>query len=174
MKPLHCQSRGSLSTGKVLRALAVSVVLTTLGLSQAEVIIDDGDPETSSNGSWLASGGTDPYGGSSLYSKDVGASYGYEADIEGPHGVFLWWSAWSSRCTAVPVEIYDDGALLDTVIVNQGENGGAWNYIGSYAFDGPAEVVILCESSACSTCADAVRFLEGIYIDNGDAGTQAG
>ena len=48
--------------------------------------------------------------------------------------------------------------MLDTVIVNQQQNGGAWNVLGSYQFSGQAHVVIRSVSTN-TTSADAVRFV---------------
>jgi hypothetical protein len=123
-----------------------------------EVIIDDGDAAALSSGVWKVSGGADPYGAQSLYSRDVGAAYEYHAPLTGLHNVSLWWSSHSTRCNSVVVEIYDGDLLLDTVAVNQQQNSGMWNALGNYAFSAKAAVVVVAESESCSTAADAVRF----------------
>jgi hypothetical protein len=58
----------------------------------------------------------------------------------------------------VPIEIYDGDDLLDTVLVNQRQNGGQFNVLGTYDFSGSATVVVTSETRNCSTCADAVQF----------------
>jgi hypothetical protein len=68
------------------------------------------------------------------------------------------WTYYKSRCEAVPIEIYDGDLLLDTVTVDQKQNGGQWNVLGSYDFSGSAMVVVISESDNCSTCADAVQY----------------
>jgi len=125
---------------------------------QVSIVIDDGRAGTSSSGSWPVSGGRDPYGAQSLYSKSIGGTYTYETEITGAYDVEFWWTEYSSRCTSVPVEIYDGETLLETVYVNQQEDGGQWNFIGTYDFTGQAKVVIVSESSSCSTGADAILF----------------
>jgi hypothetical protein len=120
--------------------------------------IDNGDGGTLSTGSWAISGGANPYGDSSLYSKESGATYAFEASIDGYHEVSLWWTNWTSRCSDIPVEIYDGQTLLDTVYIDQQVDGGQWNSQGSYQFNGTARVVVVSEGE-CSTNADAVRFL---------------
>jgi hypothetical protein len=125
---------------------------------KANNVIDDGDSGTSSKGIWKISGATDPFGKQSLFSKDVGAEYTYESQISGYHEVAMWWSGYSTRCADVPVEIFDDGILIDRVYVDQSLNSGQWNILGSYDFNGVARVRISSQSSACSTSADAVSF----------------
>jgi hypothetical protein len=121
------------------------------------IIIDNGTTGTYSTGSWSKSGGTEFYQSESVYSKQSGATYTFEAMIDGSHTVSMWWTYWASRSTDVPVEIYNGTELLDTVYVNQTENGGQWNDLGTYSFTGTARIVVVSEGSL-STCADAVKF----------------
>jgi hypothetical protein len=58
----------------------------------------------------------------------------------------------------VPVKIYNGSTLLKTVYVNQLQNGGKWNSLGTYSFSTQATVVIESRSGSKSTCADAVKF----------------
>ena len=137
------------------------------------IIVDNGSAGTSSTGRWNDSGGAEYFKSKSVYSKQAGATYTFEAMIDGSFTVSMWWTYWASRSTDVPVEIYDGTELLDTVYVNQTENGGQWNDLGTYNFTGTASIVIVSDGSY-STCADAVRFApttEGIIIDNGTTGT---
>jgi len=129
--------------------------------SPPEVIVDNDGPGTSSTGGeWGYSSGLMPYGGTSRTEMRQGATYTFEASISGHHLVSLWWTYWRSRCTNVPVDIYDGSTLLDTVVVNHRENDGQWNPLGVYSFSsGTARVVVLSQSSGCSTCADAVKFV---------------
>ena len=127
-------------------------------INGSEVIVDNGEAGTSSTGTWRTSGGANPYGSESIYSKNRGATYTFEAALHGTCEVSLWWTEWSSRSTSVPVEIYDGDTLLDTVLVNQKEQGGQWNVVGTYFFSDGARVTVVSEGG-CSTCADAVRFV---------------
>ncbi|MCP4372933.1 MAG: hypothetical protein GY797_33230, partial [Deltaproteobacteria bacterium] len=124
-------------------------------------IMDNGSQWTSKTGSWSSSGGADPYGGGSLFSKDSGGSYEYCATgVSGSKGVYLWWTEYGSRCTSVHVEIYDGSTSIDTVYVNQQANGGKWNYLGTYSFSGKARVVVR-SGGGCSTSADACKIISG-------------
>ncbi len=128
------------------------------GTSPSAVIIDNGDSGTGANGTWSVSAGTGPYGSGSLYNKTVSGTYSFETACTGSHEVYLWWTYHQSRYTAVPVQIYDGTELLDTVIVNQLQNGSRWNLLGTYTFSGMAKVVVVSSSSSETTCADAVKF----------------
>ena len=122
------------------------------------IIIDNGDPGTSSTGTWLTSSATDNYGSESLYSKQAGATYTFQASANGLYEVSLWWTQWASRDPSVPVSIYDGNTILDTVWIDQMQNQGQWNTIGSYEFSGTAKIVIESETTNYSTCADAIMF----------------
>ena len=121
------------------------------------IIVDDGQPGASSSGEWIVSGGVNPHGAQSLYSNKSGATYSFVSPVSGTYDVELWWTEYANRCTAVPVEIYDGTSLLETVVANQQQNGGQWNFMGTYAFSGQAKVVIV-SKGGCTTSADAVRF----------------
>ena len=138
-----------------------------LGLAPfSAVIIDNGDSATSSAGIWKLSSGQDYFGSQSVYSiREASATYTFTANVSDYQEVSMWW-AWysglSDRCSRVQVDIFDDTTLLDTVYVDQANEslGGMWNLLGTYFFSGTARVVIHGQVSGCSTCADAVRFIQ--------------
>ncbi len=146
---------------KITLFCSIAVFMAVMGFSglafAADVIIDNGDPGTTPTGAWLTSSGPNPFDGSSLYSNEIGAFYTYEASVNGIQQVSLWWTFFSNRCTSVQVDINDGTTLLDTVTVNQLQNGGQWNLLGTYTFSGTARVVINSQGG-CTTCADAVKF----------------
>ena len=126
------------------------------------IIIDNGDAGTTSTGTWKTSGATNPYDTDSLWSRD-GATYTWGADIAqgGMYEVYMWWTEYSSRSTSAPITITYFGGS-EVLNVNQQQDGGQWNLLGSYAFDpaAGATVMITAEnSSPTSYCADAVRFV---------------
>ena len=59
------------------------------------------------------------------------------------------------------MEISCDGGLIDTLHVNQQQDGGQWNLLGPYYLEGGniCSVTILSGDSGFQTCADAVRFV---------------
>jgi len=129
------------------------------GAPSGTVIIDNGSSGTSSTGTWSVSAGTGPHGTDSVFSKTVSGTYSFETDRTGLQEVYLWWTYYGSRYTQVPVQIYDGTEILNTVIVNQQQDGSQWNFLGTYTFSGTAKVVIVSSSSSESTCADAVKFV---------------
>jgi PKD repeat protein/CubicO group peptidase (beta-lactamase class C family) len=122
-----------------------------------EYIIDNGGPGTSSTGEWKVSGGANPYGVDSVYSKVAGDTYTFEADAGGALDVFLWWTQHSTRCASVRVEMSDVNGVLDVLSINQQADEGQWNDKGSYVFGQSARVTIF-SPGGCSANADAVRF----------------
>ena len=79
--------------------------------ADSELIIDNGGLGTSSVGQWQVSGGANPYGADSLYSKDANGTYTFAAPLQGTYEVLLWWTEWSSRSSNVSIEIYDEKIL---------------------------------------------------------------
>jgi len=151
---------------KALKNYLFSTLLVCLVLSSfstldviADVIVDNGDSGTSYSGTWLLSGGLYPYGDDSLWARD-GARYTWQFDSEpaGNYEVLMWWSEWPSRATVINVQINYDGDY-DIVTINQYENAGQWNSLGTYYFDTSGSVAITAAyGSTVSTCADAVWF----------------
>jgi hypothetical protein len=126
-----------------------------------EVTVDNGDPDTSSTGTWKPSGGQDYYGSKSVYSyRDSNATYTFTATVFDYQKVYMWWTWYSTRCSKVQVDIYDGDTLLDTVYVDQRDEilAARWNLLGAYTFTEEARVVIRGQGGKCSTCADAVKF----------------
>ena len=123
-----------------------------------ELVIDNGAPGTFSTGRWKKSGGANPYGSNSLWSRDAGATYTWSSPLTGTFAVYVRWTLWPSRMTDVPVEVYDGQTLLDTAYADQQTAGAQWNYVGTYTFNESAAVTAISQGPG-STNADAVRFI---------------
>ncbi len=134
-----------------------------------EVIIDNGDPETSFTGVWQVSGGPNPWNPAdpsptSLWSRDGDTyTWTFTPSVSGNYEFSMWWTQYPSRSPNIPVSIAFDGGT-DTVTINQQTNGGKWNTINSYPFVAGAHYKITITaapggSQSYSTCADAVRFV---------------
>ncbi len=126
-----------------------------------EVIIDNGDPGTSYTGTWEVSGGSNPYGSDSVWSRDGDQyTWTFVPPSSGEYTLSMWWSDWPSRSTSVPVEIAHDGGTAK-VTVNQLQNAGRWNAIGRYSFraGNAYNVSITSQPAPASTCADAIKFV---------------
>ena len=136
-----------------------STTSTGASASSGSIIVDNGDKGTVASGSWKVSSGPGFYGPNSIYSDRSSSTYLFEAACSGVQEVYLWWVNHANRCTNVPVEIYDGNIYLDTVEVNQQQNGGQWNELGTFSFGGKAKVKII-SRGGCITSADAVNFFE--------------
>ncbi len=131
-----------------------------VGEVPVEVIIDNLDAETSRTGTWQVSGGAEPYGVNSFWSRDGSTfSWHFSPPQSGEYEVSMWWTQLSSRSTNVPVNI-EHSEDTDTVYVNQQQDGGQWNSVGTYYFDAGTSyaITIISQPGPTSTCADAVRF----------------
>ncbi len=152
-----------------------------------ELIIDNTDAGASSIGTWKGSGGANPYGDGSVYSNKASASFTFKAQSSSTPSpspsptpsqteISLWWTEHSTRSTTVPVKIYDGDTLLETVKVNQKNDGGKWNVLGTYSFTDSPKIEIISQGST-STCADAIKIVavDGTerIIDNTDAGASS-
>jgi PKD repeat protein len=130
----------------------------------SDLIIDNGASGTSYTGTWAVSGAEDPYGANSLWSRD-GATYTWHASLSrtGTYQVYMWWTQYDSRSTNAPITItHANGS--STVYVNQRENGGQWNLLGTYSFSsssGGTVKITAVDSAPTSYCADAVMFRYG-------------
>ena len=146
-------SRMHLTLGLFLCVILVSP-LSVL----ADVIVDNGDAGTSKSGTWYIAGAPNFYGTNSRYSSKVDATYTFVASLTpGEYQVHAWWTQYKKRRTSVPYDIQHLGGT-DTVTVNQRENGGKWNLLGTYSFDTSATIVLRSLGNG-STSADAVMFV---------------
>ena len=124
-----------------------------------EIIVDNRSPGATPSGTWRVSGGANPIGEDSVWSRTVDDTFTFDVGTIGTFDVQMWWTAWSSRYDSVPVEIYDGATLLDTITVDQTANAAQWNSLGAYTFTTGAQVRIISEATDSSTNADAVRLV---------------
>ncbi|MCE5187063.1 MAG: PKD domain-containing protein [Planctomycetaceae bacterium] len=140
-----------------------SNLITVEPSSSYEQIVDNGDPGTSSTGTWAASGASDPYGADSMWARYTATyTWRFTPTQSGPCSVSMWWTVISSRGTAIPVAITHAGGTAN-LTVNQQQNGGRWNLLGSYNFNAGTEysIVLRTPGGSPTACADAVRIVSG-------------
>ncbi|OHB78721.1 MAG: hypothetical protein A2Z25_15205 [Planctomycetes bacterium RBG_16_55_9] len=125
------------------------------------VIMDNADPGTSSVGTWSLSTAmpAERYGPNYAW-RNAAGSFRFAPDLVPgtTYQVYGWWTAATNRGTAVPYEIRDGATLLGTVNINQRNNGGIWNLLGTFTFNNTASVTVVSAAGAVSV-ADAVRFI---------------
>jgi len=146
-----------------------------LTLASGALVIDNGQSGTSANGGWTFSNAAGAYGSGSVYSKVVDDTYTYSFTVNnsGKYEVLLWWTAWSSRATSVPVTIQHAQGTI-TVNVNQTLNGGKWNSLGVFDFSVNAKVIIRSVGGVYSTCADAACLNPTTASGGADGGDPGG
>jgi hypothetical protein len=150
------------NTSALSAQVSATTPANTVPTAGSEIIIDNNGPGTSSTGTWGTSGATGSYGANSLWSRD-GATYTWKAGLpqSGTYKVYMQWSAYSSRSTSAPVTVAYNGGTK-TVTVNQQQNGGTWNLIGTFSFDatkGGSVTLSAPNPSPTSYSADAVKFV---------------
>jgi hypothetical protein len=155
-----------------------ATVTVTINAVSAEVVIDNGGPGTSYTGTWDVSSATGSYGSKSVWSRD-GTKYRWTfvPAVTGNYQVSMWWTVYSSRSTAVPVDIMHSGGTA-RVTINQKLNGGKWNGLGVYSLIAGTSytVTVTSQPYPSSTCADAVKFAyltdTAEYVAVGDSITE--
>ena len=148
------------------RVLAIALALTVFiyqGMNVASAntpILDNGKPGSSATGTWKVSGGVNPYGSNSLYANQSGASYTFSVNLPTPgeYKVFAWWTGYSNRRNSVPFDIGHLGGT-STVTVNQRQNGGQWNQLGSAWNFGARATITLRSLGNGTTSADAIMLV---------------
>ena len=134
---------------------------------QYEKIIDTGDPEASLIGNgWFASANSDywpptpamlnPIGDGSSY-----AEFNPQFPADAQYELYGWWVASFNRCEDTPFIIKHKNGI-DTVRVNQVQNGSIWNLIGTYQFSSDTSQKILISNSGTIgtyVVADAIRII---------------
>jgi hypothetical protein len=148
----------------IVLVLTISIFQGTNIAVADTLILDNGQPGTSSNGTWNVSTGKSPYGSNSLYADASGASYTFNVDLATPgeYQVFARWTEYSNRRTSVPYDIMHTTGT-STVNVNQQKNGGTWQQLGStWTFNNQATIRIRSLGNG-TTSADAIKL---VYVEN--------
>jgi hypothetical protein len=149
----------------------VSHACTSTGPTN-DIIIDNVDPGFSATGSWWASGYPNPYGTDSLgadVSQGSTATWTPSITQAGQYSVYAWWTSGEGRINDAKYTI-NHAQGTSTVTVNQKQNGGMWNLLGSFNLvAGNSGFVRINDSStdpnyvagqvSDSVCADAIKFV---------------
>jgi hypothetical protein len=126
--------------------------------------VDNSVEEVTVTGGWTTDSAHDEkYYLDSLVSsnEDAPGSVTWTPDFtrSGLYKVYAWWTSDAGRTTEAPYVIH---SLLDTttIRVDQTQNGGRWNLLGTFGFDeGTAGSVALHNSAPGTVSADAIRFV---------------
>ncbi|MEP0861450.1 MAG: phosphodiester glycosidase family protein [Ignavibacterium sp.] len=134
---------------------------------QFEKIIDTSDPECSLIGSgWFTSANPGYWGNTPAYLNPVGDGSAYaefrpQFPADATYEVYGWWVSSSNRCQDTPFIIRHKNGI-DTVRVNQVQNGSMWSYIGTYNFSpDTAQKILISNAGTTGTyiVADAIKII---------------
>ena len=150
----------TVTDGDLQDAETITITVESPPVPVEEIIIDNGQQQTSFTGAWLLSGGVDPYGADSVWSRN-GATYTWTflPPASGWYDLSMWWTPYPARCPEIPVRIaHREGTA--TFYINQQENGNLWNTLGRFFFESGSSynVTITAGPGENTTCADAVKF----------------
>jgi glucose/arabinose dehydrogenase len=151
-----------------------------------EIVIDNGDPGTSSTGRWCRSAAANPFGGkSSSYSCGADRdTYRWTPQLAaaGTYDVYVWYTSTENRGGTVPIVVASaDGSSTRTFDERSG--GGAWVLHGRYTFAAGSSGYVETSDAGGEASADAVRFVPvagagagpdvEVILDNGDSSTSS-
>jgi hypothetical protein len=121
-----------------------------------ETILDNGSAGAFGEGNWKASASSQPYGKDALYARNWG-NYSFVPQVPaGQYRVYLWWASYKSLADHVPVTVQTAHGTV-SMQVNQRENAGTWNLLGTFDLDSSA-ALCLAVNSRSFVCADAAKF----------------
>ena len=137
--------------------------------SPDEIIIDNTDARfstSSSQDAWQENTqvGGQHYGNSHYYNREIGgsqdtATWSFTVPKPGNYDVYTWWWEGDWRPTDVPYAIHHRGGST-TVRFNQQVDGGQWNLLGTFDFEGRGSVAVSDDvSSGQDIVADAIRLV---------------
>ncbi|MEK3884651.1 polysaccharide lyase family 8 super-sandwich domain-containing protein [Paenibacillus sp. PL2-23] len=128
------------------------------------VIVDNLDAGVTMVGTWLVSSArSDRYGANYIHDnkEDKGAksvTFTTALPLTGTYRVSMMWSEYANRDANIPVDIVHNGGT-DTVYINQKDDGGQWNILGTYSFSASGgSVTIRTDGTTGYVLADAVKF----------------
>jgi len=126
-----------------------------------ELILDNGDPGTSSSGSWQSKSNKADYGTDYLFANKASQrSYRWTASPPGSHyQVYAWWVSGKSYSSQVNYTVAFASGETDVVTKSHKSGGGQWQLLGSYnSIDGTDYVEV--SSPNNKFIADAIRWVE--------------
>lgn len=160
------------TSGTFLVTLTVSDTLNLADPSPAEVIVhvssgsktlvDNTDPQFTTQGAWPESTYTSGYYGANYQSAAKGdgsmsASWFFNIASTGQYDVSAQWTASSNRATDAPYTIYNNGIEIETVLVDQSVQGGDFRLLGTYPLAAGTLEVVLRSTASGYVIADAAQ-----------------
>src|SRR5439155_16863343 len=152
----------------VCATLGVAMLCVALPLATpaaaAELIVDNSDATVQVKGKWTSTSTTGGFVGADYLFRTAGdgqssVTWPFPAGAAGRYEVFARWSSGPNRATNATYLINSNAAAANTS-VNQKNNGGAWQSLGSFDFQsGKGQGVVLTDKADGVVAADAIRFV---------------
>jgi RHS repeat-associated protein len=133
---------------------------TTSAADGEEAIMDNGDSDTSTTGTWEESQNRKAYQGSYLVSDDTGATHAWNlGEIQpGQYEVFARWPSSKKQNRSADYTI-THSADVHVTPQDQSQNGNQWVSLGVFDFDGGGSEYVELSDSGGKTAADAIRLV---------------
>lgn len=161
------------------------------GVSDPDIIIDNGTSGYSESGNWGTSNAPGFYGTDSRWAavfdtpQDNIATWTFNLAESGTYEVYAWWVAGSNRSPGAAYYVnHMNGQTLARE--NQQSNGGTWNLLGEFSFQAGTNTIVLDSSESWNggnpnavISADAVGMTRtgplvvDVIVDNSDSGFSA-
>jgi RHS repeat-associated protein len=127
-----------------------------------EIILDNGQPGTSSTGTWATRTSGQDHGIDYRRSKRNRTLSTYRWTptlVAGTYEVYAWWVAKRKNSANVPYTIVHNGQT-DTLTRSHKRDGGSWQLLGTWIFDGSGSEYVEVSNANGKAAADAVRFVK--------------
>lgn len=124
------------------------------------IVVDDGDAEFTTTGTWSTDAALPGrFGAGSRRAEEAGATAGWNPRIEraGRYELYLRWPA--AREEAQPggtLELVVGGQDVATAAIDQRRGAGAWSYVGTFSLPAGRDCLIRFRAGAAGALADAV------------------
>jgi N-acetylmuramoyl-L-alanine amidase len=158
----------SFSSRFVRATLSVAMLCIALPVASptfaAELIVDNSDGAVQVKGKWTVTSTTGGFLGADYLFRTPGdgqssVTWPFPAGAAGRYEVFARWSSGPNRATNATYLISSTAAAA-SISVNQKNNGGAWQSLGSFDFQpGKGQGVTLTDKADGVVAADAIRFV---------------
>jgi N-acetylmuramoyl-L-alanine amidase len=164
--------------------LALGLLLSALPMATptlaAESIVDNSDGSVSIKGRWATTNTTGGFIGADYLFRTPGdgtssVTWPYPSGSGGRYEVFARWAGGPNRATNATYQV-NSNAGQNSVVVNQKNNGGTWQSLGTFDFQpGKSQGVVLNDKADGVVVADAIRFVgpQGAPAANAQPQTQA-
>lgn len=150
----------------ILALLKFCLCASLVGLSTAKVyaadVVDNGTANFSTVGSWGNSTYTTDFYGTDYAYANAGtgsqtASWTFSVGADGQYAIDAWWTEYRNRASNAAYAIYNNGALLATIRVDQRINGGIFNRLSDLPIQAGTITIVLSDDADGVVIADAIQ-----------------